>query len=145
MCLRDLALPHCHVVATGEAVVWCDIALQGCLYRGPSLQVRSYNTDAPETNHIKHTVQTLTLEWHIFQAVWCLYKGIFYNQGWKSFSWLEKHKLQNLDVLYIFLWTFPLNSVWYFWKLWDLNENLSEFFSAKTLISMFSHFGGNEL
>lgn len=49
------AVPHCHVVATGEAVVWGDISLQGCLYRGPFLLAESYNTDAPKIINIKKT------------------------------------------------------------------------------------------
>lgn len=44
------AAPRCHAVATDEAVVWCDISLLGCLCRGPSPLVKSYNTDAPATH-----------------------------------------------------------------------------------------------
>lgn len=47
-------------MAAGEVVVWGDISLQGCLYRGPFLLARSYNTDAPETNNIKKAIMILT-------------------------------------------------------------------------------------
>lgn len=55
-----VVLPHCHVVATGEAIAWCGISLQGCWYKEPSPLVSSYNTDAPETKKIKHVVLLLS-------------------------------------------------------------------------------------
>lgn len=56
----SVVLPHCHVVATGEAIAWCGISLQDCWYKGPSPLVSSYNTDGPETKKIKHVVLLLS-------------------------------------------------------------------------------------